>query len=275
MIWLIFAVVASFFNALWTSLTKKKSKNLSSMQFTILFRFMTAFILLPYFIIKFKSSYINYNFLFLACLYAIIEGLRTAVIVKGAEKDYYSTYAFVNTSPIITLILVPFFIKIEIINIWLIAGVIMIISGAFMFYKIGRVSVWCILASVLSGIGSIVAKNGVKASDGISFAVISFFALVINFGIIEYIKLKNEFFEKIKKEWKTVLKPAFFSAIATAFYFIALETGPITKVSSIMRMNLIFGFLLSYFVLKEKENFLMKMFGGICILIGGVLVYLA
>lgn len=273
--WLIFAIVGSFFNALWTSLTKKKSKNLSSMQFTILFRFSTALILLPYFFIKFQKNYLRKEFFIFAFLYAVIEGLRTAVIVKGAEKDYYTTYAFVNTSPIVTLALAPFFVKYEIINIWLFAGIIMIITGAFMFYKLGRVSIWCVLASVLSGIGSIVAKNGVEVSDGISFAVVSFFVLVISFGLLEYLKTKNRFFINIRKGYKSVLLPAFFSAIATALYFIALETGPVTKVSAFMRMNLIFGFVLSYFLLKERKNWFMKFLGGACILCGGLLVYLS
>ena len=272
--WIYLVLSGSFFNALWTSLTKRKNKNLSPIHFTILFRSLCVIFLSPIFIIKLNMSYITFNFLIFAIIYSIIEGLRTVFIVKGAEEDYYSTYAFVNTSPIFTLLFTPFLL-IEKINLILVFGTVMIIVGGILFYKIGRFSKWGIIVAILSGLGSVIAKLGVSSSNGIVFSVISFALLSLIFSIYEIINGNRVILIKNIKNMKTVLLPAFFSSIATALYFISLESGPITKVSPLMRMNLIFGFIFSIILLKEVKDWKTKLLGGLSILVGGVLVYIA
>lgn len=178
----------------------------------------------------------------------------------------------VNTSPIITLILSPFLVKSERIGIWVVFGTAMIITGGFLFYKVGKITIWSVLASFIAGIGSIVAKIGTTSSNGVSFAFLSFISLVLIVTVYEMLLNKRSIPGIIKKNYKKVLPPAFFSAIATALYFTALETGGITKIAPLMRFNLIFGFLLSYFILKEKDNLLMRVLGGVSILIGGIMV---
>ncbi|BDU50255.1 EamA family transporter [Haliovirga abyssi] len=272
--WIYLVIGGSFFNALWTSLTKKKSVDLSPIQFTIIFRSLCVLFLFPIFIIKFNMSYITVNFLFFAIIYSIIEGVRTLFIVKGAEEDYYSTYAFVNTSPIFTLIFTPFLL-IEKINLILVFGTVMIIVGGILFYKIGKFSKWGIIVAILSGIGSVIAKVGVDNSNGIFFSVISFIFLSLLFSTYEIItKSEITLISKIKSS-RTVLLPAFFSSIATGLYFISLEYGAVTKISPLMRMNLIFGFVFSIIILKEIQNWKTKFLGGLFILAGGVLVYVS
>ncbi len=273
-IWIILVIGASLCNAVWTSLTKNKDKNLSPLQFTLMFRFYTGLFLIPIFFVKFKKSFINIEFITLIILYALVEGLRTAFIVKGAEKDYYSTFAFVNTSPIFTLILAPFALQ-ERISFVLIFGTVTIIVGAFLFYKIGKFSWWGLSVAFISGIGSLIAKKGVEISNGLSFSVLTFFILVLNLFVIDTFINKKEIIGKFGKQSKKIMTPAFFSALGTAMYFSALETGPISKIAPLLRLNLIFGFFMSYFFLKEIQNWKTKFIGGIFILSGGVLVYIA
>lgn len=271
--WFIYIIATSFFNALWTALTKNKDKDLSPTQFTAIFRFYTVIFLIPIFFIEFKAEFFTLNLFYYAFLYALVEGLRTVFIVKGSEKDYYSTYAFVNTSPIFTVLFVPLAVD-EKISMMLIAGTIIIITGGFLFYKIGKFSWWGLMVALISGAGGIVAKKGVEASSGISFSVVSFTLLVFKFYIFDMCINKKDIFYKMLNKSKTIFYPALFSAIGTWFYFKALETGPISKIAPLQRLNLIFGFFMSYFLLKEKSNWKIKFAGGIFILIGGILVYI-
>ena len=270
--WFLYAILGAFFNALWTSMTKKRSGEISALNFTIMFRLITGAILLPLVILRWGEFDWSYKLFFFAITYALIEGIRTTVIVKGARLDYYSTYAIVNTSPIITLIFSPLLIKSETITLGILFGTVMIITGGFLFYKLGKVNIWSVMAAFLSGIGSIVAKLGTEEANGINFAVLSFIFLVGIFSLGEYILYKKNIIKVIKTNIKSVVKPAFFSAIATGFYFTALESGGVTKVAPVMRFNLIFGFVISYFFLREKSNIKMRIFGGLFILCGGILV---
>ncbi len=272
--WIVLVLLFSFFNAWWTALTQKKEKSLSPMQFTIMFRFFTILFLMPFFLLNIHNIKLSYNFLLFAFLYAVVEALRTTFIVKGAEEDYYATYAFVNTSPIFTL-MIAYAGSLESINTAVIAGTVITVTGGFLFYKIGRFSKWGLMVSVISGAGSVVAKLGVQYSDGLSFSVVSFIILVIQFTIIEFIVREEIVFNKLKANIKTIIKPAFLSSIGTYFYFKSLEIGEITRIASLSRINLIFGFIFSYFMLKEIKDWKMKLAGGTLILLGVVIVTLA
>lgn len=86
MMWVFFAISAAFFNALWTSLTKNKDENVSALHFTVIFRFLTCVMLLPIFLYRYNELVWTNKLVLFAVLYAIVEGLRTTVIVKGANR---------------------------------------------------------------------------------------------------------------------------------------------------------------------------------------------
>lgn len=276
--WIFLTIMSAFLNAVWTSMTAKKDENLSSSQFTILFRFLTVVFLIPIFIFVLKTEHLNGWFFFFAFVYAIIEGLRTIFIVKGSQEDYYATYAFVNMSPIFTLLFTPLILagrSSEKINMIIIIGTFCTIIGGFLFYRIGKFSKWGLIVAFIGGLGVIVAKLGVEKTNGITFSVISFFMLTIVFSISDYMKSKRIIIFETAKYLKSVAAPAFVSSIATLTYFMALESGPVTKVANLLRTNLIFGFILSYFVLKEIKDWRMKALGAGLILLGGVIVSFA
>lgn len=270
--WIICTVLSAFLNAVWTSLTAKKDKELTSLQFTILFRFLTVIFILPFFFFVFELKFITPSFLFYAFVYAVIEGLRTIFIVKGAQEDYYATYAFVNMSPIFT-VLFSMILPNEKANLVILLGTLATVFGGFLFYKVGKFSKWGFIVAVIGGLGVIVSKLGVSESNGVSFSIFSFTMLVVIFSLYEFYLTKKIIVFKVIQNKKTVVLPAFFSALATATYFIALETGDANKVANLLRTNLIFGFIMSYFILKEVTNWKTKLLGGIFILLGGVIVY--
>ena len=57
--WAILVIAASFFNALWTSLTTNKDESMSAVDFTVLFRLYTVLMIMPFaiFYIKIEHFY--------------------------------------------------------------------------------------------------------------------------------------------------------------------------------------------------------------------------
>jgi len=60
---------------------------------------------------------------------------------------------------------------------------------------------------------------------------------------------------------------------ALCFYY-ALSLDTATRVTAVVRTNLIFGFVLSYLVLKERADLPHKIAGALLILAGTILVAL-
>lgn len=274
-LWVVLVISASFFNALWTSLTTNKDEEMSAVDFTVLFRLYTVIMMTPFAFFYLKWSHFkNLTFLAMALAYALAEGLRTIFIVKGAKEDYYATYAFVNMSPIVPLLVAPLFSN-ESLTFYVIAGTIVTIMGGLMFYKMGKVTMTGIYVAVIGGVGIIVSKIGVENGNGVSFPFVSFIMSVVVFTLIKYFMRGKNILESSIENLKNrkIMLPAFFSSIATVTYFTSLNMAPMTKVAPLMRFNLLFGFLLSYFMLKEVKDWKGKIIGGSLVLLGGVLVY--
>lgn len=47
-LWVLLVISASFFNALWTSLTTNKDEEMSAVDFTVLFRLYTVIMMTPF-----------------------------------------------------------------------------------------------------------------------------------------------------------------------------------------------------------------------------------
>lgn len=63
------------------------------------------------------------------------------------------------------------------------------------------------------------------------------------------------------------------SALATICYFSAVRMAPLTQVSPFVRVNLLVGFILSHYLLKERRDWQGRLVGAI-ILLGGLVVIL-
>jgi uncharacterized membrane protein len=77
------------------------------------------------------------------------------------------------------------------------------------------------------------------------------------------------------RKWRDVLPVSLLAYFATIFGFLAISLAPITWVAPVARVRLIFGFLLSYFYLKEHEGWQERLIGGLLILLGALAVVMA
>lgn len=272
--WIILAISAAFFNALWTAFSKKRLGKISPYLFTVIFRSLTALFLLPVFLYDFKIS-INPIFWFAVLGAGTLEMIGIQAQAAGIKKDYYSTYSLASVSPLFTLIIAPQLLP-EKINLILVLGVILTVIGGLIFYQINRrFSIYGIIRALTMSISTILAKIAIGYSSGLTYPFIAF-----TIGI--WVMVLAGPFTKESIDW-SMLKPfikillplAVLSTIATLSYYVALEIAPITRVNPLIRINLFFGFLLSYFILKERGYLKRKIFASTLVIIGTVCITLS
>lgn len=269
--WIIFVIFASFFNALWTALSKRQLGELSPFQFTLMFRAITALLLLPPFLFSFKLS--SSPIFWLAVLGAgALEVIGIYTQSTGVKKDFYSTYSLANLSPLFTLIIAPIFLP-EKITFMLFLGAISMVIGGVIFYQINpKISMSGIIRALTAALGGILAKIAIGYSSGLSYPFITFTIGIWFMVLASPFRQEPIDWNLFKPFTKKLLPLAIYSALATLLYYLAVEMAPITKVNPLIRTNLFFGFILSYYLLKEKGNIKRKIFASVLIIIGAVLI---
>lgn len=274
MAWMITAVLAGFFNAFWTALSKPILKNLLARDFTLIFRFLTCLFFLPFAIWQWTWP-VSLKWWGITMIAGLLEGGRIWLLTLGVKKDYYSTYAFYNLSPFFMVLAAPFFLG-ERITPLLTTGGFFITLGAFLFYRMGRWSWPGLIGAFLSTISALLSKTALAEVSPFffSFWIFGIGAFVLipleDHGKSSGAKPSIQRFEK----WKKIVPVAFWSFVASLLFYFALKYAPASKVNPLFRANLLFGFLLSYFMLKEKTDWKEKALGGGFILLGMGMVVL-
>lgn len=275
MVWLGMAVVAGFFNAFWTALSKKLLEHLSAREFTMVFRIQTCLLLLPFALIQW-SWITSWKWWAFTVASGVFEGGRIWLLTTGIKKDYYSTYAFYNLTPFFTVLAAPLLLS-EPQPPTLIAGGALIALGAFVFHKLGHWSWPGLISAVFSTVAAVFSKEALMDSPPLFFTFFSF--LVGALILIPLERLEPERHKGKRKliwaDWRKVFPIAIWSFCASVFFYVALKYGPVSKINPLVRANLLFGFLFSYYLLKEKKGWKSKALGGGLISAGLLLVAFA
>ncbi|SRR5579871_1030172 len=275
MIWLAMAVAAGFFNAFWTALSKKILEHLSAREFTLVFRIQTCLLLLPFALLQW-SWITSWRWWALTVASGVFEGGRIWLLTTGIKKDYYSTYAFYNLTPFFTVLAAPLFLS-EPQPPALVAGGALIAMGAFVFHQLGRWSWPGLVCALFSTVAAVLSKKALVDAPPLFFTFFSF--LVGAIVLIPLEKLEPERHKgkrkMVWKDWKKVFPVAFWSFIASLLFYIALKYAPASKINPLVRANLLFGFLFSYYLLNEKKGWKSKALGGGLIFAGLLLVAFA
>lgn len=269
--WITLTILAAFFNALWTALSKKQLGELSPYQFTLMFRAITALILLPPFLLDFKISTSPVFWLAILCAGALeVIGIHSQA--SGIKKDFYSTYSLSNTAPLFTLIIAPALLP-EKITLLLVLGALSMVIGGIIFYQLyPHISIHGLIRAVTAALGGILAKIAIGYSSGLSYPFITFTIGIWFMVLVSPLREKPIDWNLFRPFTKKLLPLAIYSALATLLYYLAIEMAPITKVNPLVRTNLFFGFILSYYLLKEREYLKRKLFASALIIMGAILI---
>lgn len=275
MIWLVMAVGSGFFNAFWSALSQKLTKHISTREFTMVFRLQTSLMLLPFALLEWTWP-MSWTWWAFTIGSGIFEGGRIWCLTTGVKKDYYSTFAFYNLAPFFTVLAAPLVLP-ERQPPTLLLGGCLIAIGAIVFHRLGRWSWLGLMGALFSTIAAIFSKIALNDAPPLFFTFWSFLV-----GVLVLIPMKHIEPGHMKgkrkfswKDWKGLMPLAFLSFLASLLFYIALKHAPVSKINPLVKSNLLFGYLFSHYLLKEKKEWKSKALGGGLILAGLILVAVA
>ena len=266
--WIWLTLSSGVFNALWTAKIKSKVQTEGAIPFTVSMRWGVALCLVPFALLTWKP--VPAEWWIYSALAGLLECLSLWAMARGMRKDYYSTYALSNVTPLWVAFLSIWFLG-ETLTPTLWIGILLVVAGAVWLYYHGHWSWWGLLAALIGAFSSLCSKKVIGIG---SFSAHSCLA----FGIGALI-MTPLLFRQSESSWK-VLARNFdrnkylipLSAIATLSFYWALQLAPLSRVSPLVRVNLFVGFLLSYFHLGETQGWKARGFGAVLLLAGLVLV---
>ena len=269
--WIALSITCALANALWTALAKPIVQQMSPLRVTLIMRALVAALLIVPFAARpeFPSSL---GVWLLVIAIGLLNGARWVVILHGVKRDYFSTYGMYNTAPLFTLLLAPTMLPERFgAGVWL--GVLAIIAGGAVFYRTSRFSACGLAGAGLTAAVNILFKRGMDFMSPLSLLFLTQLSIT---GVLAVSYLIVEGTAGREARWGAdVRRIAPLAAIvvvsALAFtYALSLDTA--TRVTAVARVNLVFGFLLSYLMLREKWEWQWKLAGTGLIVAGTIAV---
>ena len=273
MSWVLFILASSLFNASWGALGKGRLGELSSIPFSFLFRGFVLLFYLPLFLLNFRTP-VPPLFWVAALCSGLINAVMTMLLFEGIRKDFYSTYSLRHTTPIFTWILATIFLG-ETSNVYVISGILLTAIGSLLFYGTKEFSWYGLSCALLSGAESIFDKIGVDLSSPYTYPFVCYIITVLTLGILILSRgVERVGFVETASKWKSILPLSCLSFLAILTGFVALKMAPVSWVVPAGRIRVLFGFGLSYFCLREREGWRLRLLAGSIIVAGTLLIAL-
>lgn len=268
MSWIWMTLGSGVFNALWTSRVKTRVNRQGGLPFTLSMRWGVGLCLLPLAIGTWKP--VPVQWWVFTVLAGLLECLSLLAMSRGMAKDYYATYALSNTTPFFVAMGAMLFLN-EVLTPTAAWGTLLVVAGAIWLYYRGHWSWWGLGAALL-GTGSslcskeVIALGSPSAHSGLAFGLGAL--LMTPFGHSVSKKGLEDLGRNIWENRYLIL----LSSTATLLFYVPLQWAPLSRMSPLVRVNLVIGFLLSYFHLGETQAWKSRAFGAVLILAGIILV---
>jgi drug/metabolite transporter (DMT)-like permease len=269
--WVVLCAAAAFCDALWTALSKSILQQIPPVRMLLLLRLVRcAIFLIPFLLIRGVPATASF-WLLIAAVGALQAG-RWVLILHGVKRDYFATYAMYNTAPLFTLLVAPAILP-ERFGAVVWVGVLAIIAGGILFYHASRVSVYGLAGAVMTAMLNTLSKHIVNQVSPLVYLFLLAASTATFMGIASvFMDRGRPAGVRWWEELRRVAPLALISGAAGVFFFHALWLDTATRATAVVRTNLIFGFLLSYLVLKERSDWQYKLAGTALILAGTVAV---
>ncbi len=137
--------------------------------------------------------------------------------------------------------------------------------------------VYALLAAVFAALMSVFAKAGLKNLDSTLVTTIRGVVMVIFLIIVSLILKKFDgfsFSNFSSREWWFIILSGVAGALSWLFYFVALKSGAVAKVSALDRTSLLFAIFLAAIFLGEAVGW-KTVLGALLMIAGAILVTLA
>lgn len=272
--WIVLSIACALGNALWTSLSKPVVQDMPPLRMLTVFRALVSVLLIVPFVL-YGTFPVSLRFWLVVAAIGLLHSMRWFIIMQGVKSDYFSTYAMYNTAPLFVLLLAPGLLSERFgPQVW--AGVLAITAGGVVFYRTSRISVYGLVGAVLTALVNILCKVGVEAMHPAAFIFLmqasSFVAFWVAFRFVGERSAGPTAVQWV--EVRRITPLAILSAVAGIAFMYAISLDTATRVTAVVRTNLLFGFALSYGMLGEKSDWVWKALGTVLILAGTVAVAL-
>jgi transporter family protein len=266
--WILLTLSCGVFNALWTAQIKGKIQGEGAMPFTTAMRWGVGGALLPLAWVTWRP--VRPEWWLFTVLAGSFECASLWTMSRGVRSDYYATFAISNVSPLFVALVAPFVLGEEIG--WMLgAGTALVVLGALWMHFRGHWSRWGLASALFTSLTAMSSKVVIGQGSAIAHASLAFSLGALVFQLIGYrhpgMSMRNVSKQILLSRYLVLL-----SALATITYYIALQIAPVTKVSPLVRVNLIIAFLLSYYNLRERQDWQGRAFGALLLLSGLILV---
>jgi len=268
MTWLWLTLGSGLFNGLWTAGIKSKVQTSDAMSFTSALRWGVGLGLLPLAVLTWTP--VGPSWWFFTALAGFLECVSLWTMSRGARYEYYATYALSNTSPAFMALTAPLFLGESLsTNLW--AGTALVTAGALWMHYRGHWSWWGLGTAVIGSFSAVCSKAVIGQGSAIAHASLSFLLGIL---LLHLLQPKNVSLRpaRIWRRMGEVKWLILLSGLATFCYFTAIRMAPLTKVSPFVRVNLVVGFLLSYYLLKERRDWRGRLVGALILLSGLALI---
>jgi len=253
------------------ALSKLQLQKLSPTAFLVLLRVPIVAMLLPFFIWDLPQSPPPVFWLILLAG-GVSECLRMLAVSHGVQRDYYSTYALLNTSPLFVLLMAPRALG-EKLSPWLIAGALCVVAGAVIFYWGGRLRLAALGCGLIQAIVTVLCKAGLNMAEPFYFMFLMCALSTLFLSIIEARRTSvSETGAAFVRSIRHTIPLSLLNLIAIITFVWALSMAPATHFAILLRTSMIFGFLLSVLVLREYEGWQRKLCGAAFIVVGATLI---
>ena len=271
--WIVLTLACALSQSLWMALSKRRLQTLTPLQFMLFFRIPVVFALAPPFFMAERVE-LPARFWGLVLLAGAVECVRLLSFAYGTRHDYYATYTLKNTAPVFVLLLAPSMLGEGLT--WVVyCGVACVVTGAFVYYHTGRFRVAGMVAGVSQGLVTVLCKLGLDMARPQVFPVLMYGASTLMLLAMESFRSGlGSTARTFRSEAKNTLPLSVLNIVAAYTYMYALYLAPATHFTILFRTSLVFGFLLSFFVLKEHEGWRPKLAGAAFIVFGSILIAL-
>lgn len=272
--WVVWAVVTAFTNALWTVRSKPILQDVPPLRMQLQLRLMLSFVFLTPFLVAREFPPAPGFWLTVAAV-GLLHGARWVVVLHGVKREYLSTYALFNTAPLFTILLAPSLLPLERFGFWVWLGVLSIVAGGWLFYRTSRVSAYGLAGAAMTAIINVLCKRALNNITPMAFVFLMQASATVALAIgYVFARKRQPAAPRWGPEMARILPLVLLTAVGAFSFFYALSLDTATRVTAVVRTNLAFGFLLSYLVLKERAGWPHKALGTLLILTGTLVVAL-
>ncbi len=269
-------ILAGITNSFWMALSKKSIKDKDSIRTVVLIRFITVILLFPLFIFNIPHPTNNIFWLY-AILGGIFDVLCVYTLFMGYKWDYFATYGLFNSSPILVYLLSLFLLTESTGSALTALGVLLTVAGGLIFAFYGNIkkASWGVLSMILISLSAIFTKFAFNYVDNpYGYPFVAFLpGTLFLFGLYSIAKRKIDIKNISGAFTKIHFYSALVSAISTICWFYSVKNGNLVIIYTVFRVSMIFAFIFSWFMLKEKDGLLNKSLAGLLIIAGTVLLF--